>query len=258
MTTCCRKARREYYEEFIAMYPHDPLSDRIRWLLRNLTMAQAWHKAVLANSPFAYKTFADNYANSPYAPVAWKLYAQPKAVPLMQATHLMAPAQLAPNLKPGNFGLPKEGTIKLGDTVAPIQGGKLGIALGDKPKLDNTVGIGRRQPAHGKTDGGKIVTAAGIGPKTDRRLRQEDRHAACAECRHQSWQYRHSRQHRHQWRQDRHPAGERRSARSAPTRGEQDQRPEAGHQGTTFPAKRIVDAPVNRPKFQVALSGASR
>ena len=60
----------QYYEEFIEMYPHDPLSDRIRWLLRNLTMAQAWHKAVLANSPFAYKTFADNYANSPYAPVA--------------------------------------------------------------------------------------------------------------------------------------------------------------------------------------------
>ena len=152
----------EYYEEFIAMYPHDPLSDRIRWLLRNLTMAQAWHKAVLANSPFAYKTFADNYANSPYAPVAWKLYAQPKAVPLMQATHLMAPAQLAPNLKPGNFGLPKEGTIKLGDTVAPIQGGKLGIALGDKPKLDNTVGIG------GGTGvgGGKIVTLP-VGPKTD-------------------------------------------------------------------------------------------
>ena len=111
-----------------------PLCDRIRWLLRNMQVAQAWHKAVLANSPFAYKTFADNFGNSPYAQVALNLQANPKNVPLMQATHLMVPAQLAPYLKPGNFGLPKEGTIKLGDTVAPIQGGKLGIALGDKPK----------------------------------------------------------------------------------------------------------------------------
>jgi hypothetical protein len=152
----------QYYQEFIEMYPHDPLCDRIRWLLRNLTTAQAWHKAVLSNSPFAYKTFADNFGNSPYAHVALQLYAKPKAVPLMQATHLMAPAQLAPSLKPGNFGLPKEGTIKLGDTVAPVQGGKLGIALGGKPKLDNTVGIG------GGTGvgGGKIVTLP-VGPKTD-------------------------------------------------------------------------------------------
>src|SRR6476619_4700615 len=27
----------QYYEQFIAMYPYDPLCDRIRWLLRNLT-----------------------------------------------------------------------------------------------------------------------------------------------------------------------------------------------------------------------------
>jgi len=152
-----------YYEEFIAMYPHDPLCDRIRWLLRNLTVATAWHKAVLANSPFAYKTFADNFGNTPYAKVALSLQANPKAVPLMQATHLMAPAQLAPGLKPVNFGLPKEGTIKLGDTVAPIQGGKLGIALGDKPKFENTVGIGGGNTGIG---GGKIVTLP-VGPKTD-------------------------------------------------------------------------------------------
>ena len=76
----------EYYQEFIAMYPHDPLCDRIRCLLGNLMQATAWHKAVLANSPFAYKNFSDNYADSPYAKVALKLQAQPKAVPLMQFT----------------------------------------------------------------------------------------------------------------------------------------------------------------------------
>jgi hypothetical protein len=162
----------QYYQEFVTLFPHDPLCDRIRWLLREMLMAQAWHKAVLANSPFAYKTFADNFANSPYAHVALNLLAQPKIVPLMQATHLIVPPQLAPSLKPGNFGLPKEGTIKLGDTVVPVQGGKLGISLGDKPKGDITVGNtginGGKIETIGKTDTvGKVVTLpAGAMPKT--------------------------------------------------------------------------------------------
>ena len=67
-------------------------------LLGNLVVAQAWHKTVLANSPFAYKTFADNFGNSPYAKVALNLHDQPKAIPLMQATHLIVSPQLAPQL----------------------------------------------------------------------------------------------------------------------------------------------------------------
>jgi len=92
----------EYYEEFIRLYPHDPLCDRIRFLLRNLLLATAWHKAVLANSPVAYKSFYDNYSNSPYAKVALKLQVQPKSVPLMQFTHL---AKASPTFKPGNLGI---------------------------------------------------------------------------------------------------------------------------------------------------------
>jgi hypothetical protein len=91
----------EHYEEFIRLYPHDPLCDRIRVLLGNLQVAKAWHKAVLANSPFAYKTFHDNYSNSPYAKSALKLQGAPKAVPLMQFTHL---AKQSPNFKPANIG----------------------------------------------------------------------------------------------------------------------------------------------------------
>ena len=91
----------EYYEEFIRLYPHDPLCDHIRVLLGNLQVAKAWHKAVLANSPFAYKTFHDNYSNSPYAKSALKLQGAPKAVPLMQFTHL---AKQSPTFKPGNIG----------------------------------------------------------------------------------------------------------------------------------------------------------
>ena len=73
MTTSCPRARPEYYQEFIQLYPNDPLCDDIRWLLSNLKVAKAWHKAVLANSPLAYKTFHESYCNSLYAPAALKL-----------------------------------------------------------------------------------------------------------------------------------------------------------------------------------------
>jgi hypothetical protein len=89
----------EYYQEFIQLFPHDPLCDRIRWLLGNLLEATAWHRAVLANSPPVYKAFYDQYSNSPYAPAALKLQSQPKVIPLMQPTHLLVSHELLPTLK---------------------------------------------------------------------------------------------------------------------------------------------------------------
>lgn len=101
------EGRPEYYQEFIQMYPHDPLCDHIRWLLSNLLITQAWHQAVLANSPVGYKNFYDSYGNSPYAQVALKLETQPKLIPLLQATKFLAPQNIAPTLKIGNLGQPK-------------------------------------------------------------------------------------------------------------------------------------------------------
>ncbi|WP_426419321.1 caspase family protein [Bradyrhizobium genosp. A] len=101
------EGRPEYYQEFIQMYPHDPLCDHIRWLLSNLLITQAWHQAVLANSPVGYKAFYDSYGNSPYAQMALKLETQPKLIPLMQATKFLAPQNIAPTLKIGNPGQPK-------------------------------------------------------------------------------------------------------------------------------------------------------
>ena len=101
------EARPEYYQEFIQMYPHDPLCDHVRWLLNNLLLTQAWHKAVLANSPLGYKNFYDSYGNTPYAKVALNLEAQPKLIPLMQATKFLAPQNIAPTFKVGNLGQPK-------------------------------------------------------------------------------------------------------------------------------------------------------
>jgi hypothetical protein len=154
-----------YYEQFIAMYPHDPLCDRIRWLLRNLVVAQAWHKAVLANSPFAYKTFADNFGNTQYAKVAINLQNAPKAVPLMQATKLIVSPQLAPSLKqPVNFGLPKEG-IKIGGINGQNNG-----QLNGQVKVNGGLGInlpGKQTDGNpgntGINGGGKIVTLPAPG-----------------------------------------------------------------------------------------------
>jgi hypothetical protein len=101
------EGRPEYYQEFIQMYPHDPLCDHIRWLLSNLLLTQAWHQAVLANSPIGYQAFYNNYGNSPYAQMALKLETQPKLIPLMQATKFLAPQNIAPTLKVGNLGQPK-------------------------------------------------------------------------------------------------------------------------------------------------------
>ncbi|MBR0777016.1 caspase family protein [Bradyrhizobium diazoefficiens] len=135
----------QYYQEFIAMYPHDPLCDHIRWLLSNLLITQAWHKAVLANSPLGYKAFYDSYGNSPYAQVALKLEAQPKQIPLMQATHFLAPQTIAP-LKVGNLApnkylplvQPGNGNLPLGQTK-PTDGNVIGkIVTLPAPANSNT------------------------------------------------------------------------------------------------------------------------
>jgi hypothetical protein len=88
-----------YYQEFIQMFPRDPLCDRIRILLAHLLQAAAWHEAVLENSPLAYKSFYDKYSGSPYALSALKLQAHPKMQPLLQPTHLIVSQQLEPTLK---------------------------------------------------------------------------------------------------------------------------------------------------------------
>lgn len=131
------EGRPEYYQEFIQMYPHDPLCDHVRWLLNNLLLSQAWHKTVLANSPVAYKSFYDSYGNSPYAQVALKLQMQPKQIPLMQATKFLAPQTIAPTFKIGNLGQPKYMPLVQGNSGAQM-GGNLPVV--QKPVDGNLVG----------------------------------------------------------------------------------------------------------------------
>ncbi|MCK1722689.1 caspase family protein [Bradyrhizobium sp. 141] len=131
------EGRPEYYQEFIQMYPHDPLCDHVRWLLNNILLSQAWHKAVLVNSPVAYKSFYDSYGNSPYAQVALTLQTQPKQIPLMQATKFLAPQNIAPTFKIGNLGQPKYMPLQQGNG-GPQMGGNLPVV--QKPVDGNVIG----------------------------------------------------------------------------------------------------------------------
>ncbi len=152
----------EYYQEFIQMYPHDPLCDHIRWLLANLLISEAWHAAVLANSPFAYKAFYDKYSTSPYAQVALKLQTQPKVIPLMQATHFLAPQNITPTLKLGNLGptkyIPLQGNGNLpAGQVKPIDPNVIG-KLEHNDHIVTLPAPTNPTPNNGSSNTGKIVT----------------------------------------------------------------------------------------------------
>ncbi|MDP1881832.1 MAG: hypothetical protein Q8K88_03010, partial [Bradyrhizobium sp.] len=141
----------ENYQEFIRIYPHDPMSDRIRILLGNLLQAKAWHHAVQTNSPVAYKSFYEKFSNGPYAQSALKMAAQPKIIPLSQPTRILAPA----SIKLGGFG-PAKGHFG-GSPGAPgfSQGGGKIVTL-PSPGAKPTLG----KPTLGKHGGetGKIVS----------------------------------------------------------------------------------------------------
>ncbi|MEY9186159.1 caspase domain-containing protein [Bradyrhizobium sp. USDA 313] len=168
------EGRPEYYQEFIQMYPHDPLCDHVRWLLKNLLISEAWHKTVLANSPLAYKSFYDNYGNSPYAQVALKLQAQPKQIPLMQATKFLAPQNIAPALKIGNLGQPKYMPLQQGNGVQvnsnlpvvqkPIDGKVIG-KLGHGGQIVTLPAPTNTSKSNGSI--GKIVTLPATNTKPD-------------------------------------------------------------------------------------------
>lgn len=151
----------EYYQEFVTLFPYDPLCDRIRWLLHNLVEAAAWHKAVLANSPLAYKTFYDQHNNSPYAQAALKLQSQPKMIPLMQPTHLIVSHELLPTLKATGGGeiihMPNGIAPKQPTNATPLSTTKIVTLPATNPTVSNN-----------GTSTGKIVTLrAGSVGKTD-------------------------------------------------------------------------------------------
>jgi Caspase domain len=138
----------EYYQEFIQMFPDDPLCIRIRWLLANIQEAAAWHKAVLLNSPPAYKAFHEQHLNSPYAVAAMKLELQPK--PLLP-THLIL-AHLTPT---ATQGMPINNKVNAlphdNNATIPANGTTVGKVITLPTPTNGT------EPAN-NTIGGKVVT----------------------------------------------------------------------------------------------------
>jgi hypothetical protein len=216
------EARPEYYQEFIQMYPHDPLCDHVRWLLNNLLLTQAWHKAVLANSPLGYKNFYNSYGNTPYAQVALKLEAQPKQIPLMQATKFLAPQNINPTFKVGNLGQPKYMPLmQQGNGGGQINGNlpivqKLGDnnvgKLGNGGQIGN-LPAGNNQPNGAVADPEQDRHPAGADQHHDQQWRhRQDRHPA-RDQHYAEWRQQQCRHHqRHAW-QDREHAGECRQGR---------------------------------------------
>ncbi|MGB8609026.1 caspase family protein [Bradyrhizobium sp.] len=146
----------ENYQEYIRLYPRDPLCDRIRALLASLVQAKAWHNAVLANSAVAYKSFYEKFSNSPYAQTALKLEAQPKIIPLSQPTHIIAP----PSIRSGGFGISKDNPGLNPGTVA----GRVGAdKLGNGGRILNLQSPGANAPSGNNAGSGKIVDLPGGG-----------------------------------------------------------------------------------------------
>jgi hypothetical protein len=108
----------EYYQEFIQLFPEDPLCVRIRWLLANVLDAAAWHKAVMLNSPLAYKAFYESHVNSPYALAALHLQSQPKILPLTQASHLILPPHPVTPIMPVNNKIEVDSHLQNGKILA--------------------------------------------------------------------------------------------------------------------------------------------
>ena len=143
----------ENYQEFIRLYPHDPMCDRIRALLGNLMQAKAWHNAVVTNSPVAYKSFYDNFSNSPYAQSALKMAAQPKIIPLSQPTQILAP----PSIKLGGLGASKDHFgLNHGAQGLPQGGGQI-VTL---PSPGSRISSG-----NSGVDTGRIVNLPGINQR---------------------------------------------------------------------------------------------
>lgn len=88
----------EYYEEFIRLYPADPLAAYAR---RKLALRQEmleWQNVTYRNTPEAYATFASTFAGGAMFVAARKLQERPRSI------EIALPRRGDPRLNTGNFG----------------------------------------------------------------------------------------------------------------------------------------------------------
>ena len=128
------------YEEFLLLYPYDPLAERIRYLLGLRAQALAWRYAVLANTPESYSYYLNSYPGGYYAAQAVRLREQPRIRPI---DPVIAPRDIAPprplrvTLPSSHGGDSKGGSLPtVGKQGMPPGGVKEGSITTGLPKTD--------------------------------------------------------------------------------------------------------------------------
>jgi uncharacterized caspase-like protein len=152
------------YEEFLLVYPYDPLAERIRYLLSLRAQALAWRYAVLANTPDSYSYYLNSYPGGHYATQAMRLREQPRIRPVdsvMAPRVIEAPRPLRVNL-PSQGGDAKGGSSPSGGKQGTPPGGSATTGL--PPKTDQKTGD--------KTDQ-KTGETKKTGEKIDRKPREK-------------------------------------------------------------------------------------
>ena len=112
----------EYYEEFVRLYPADPLCDRVRRLLSRRQQMIAWQNVTHRNSPDAYASFVSRFKDSDLVRAARRLQERPRRV---------------------NIAFPKRDEGRFGDGRFGNGGIKIGN-LGSRPIIDFPRGNGGR------------------------------------------------------------------------------------------------------------------
>ena|GEM_PF-926172 len=113
----------EYYEEFVRLYPTDPLCDRIRRLLSRRQQMVAWQNVTHRNSPDAYAAFASRFADSDLFRAARRLQEHPRLV---------------------NISFPQRGEGRFGDGRFGKGGIKIGNLGNNRPVIEFPRGNGDR------------------------------------------------------------------------------------------------------------------
>ena len=111
----------EYYEEFVRLYPADPLCDRIRRLLSRRQQMIAWHNVTHRNSPDAYASFVSRFGDSDLVRAARRLQDRPRRV---------------------NIAFPRRDESRFGNGSRPIPfpNGNTGINGSGRPNANNSGG----------------------------------------------------------------------------------------------------------------------
>ncbi len=163
------------YEEFLLLYPYDPLAERIRYLLSLRSQALAWRYAVLANTPDSYSYYLNSYPGGYYAAQAMRLREQPRIRPVdsvMAPRVIEPPRALRVSLPSSQGGDSKGGNSPSGGKQGMPPGGSATTGL--PPKTDQKTGNKTDQKMGERTDQKK--TDQKLGDKTDHKLGDKTDH----------------------------------------------------------------------------------